>query len=305
MPTPGTFLAALPPFLPACMAALVVAAVAAAGAVLARGSTAVPAALWASAAGLCLAVEMGCRAAGWCVDPGVAAAVRLGTVAVAACPTMSLLGAKRPQYGVWQFIVASLGAVLALPALSAALVRPGTPPDVHMLERCFMLVLALIGWMNFAGTRRAVAAAFATVGLVVLMRDLLPVTWPVSAAVGERLDTAAALLLTAGAVVALIQSIRGRRGRDTSRAAPAVTARIERPFLALRETLGAAWTLRIIERFNTVATARGWPCRLSFNGLEAGGDPADTTWHRDALRAFRAIMGRFVTGDWLRRHGWE
>jgi len=304
MPTPGTFLAAMPPFLPACLAGIVVAAVAAAGALLARGSTAVPAALWAVAAGLCLAVEMGCRAAGWLVDPGVASAVRLVTVAVAACPTMSLLGAKRPQHGVWQFIVASLGAVLALPALSAALVRPGTPPDIHMLERCFMLVLALVGWMNFAGTRRAVAAAVATVGIVVLMRDFLPVAWSAPPEFGEVLDDAAAVLVAAGATLALIQSIRAGRGRCKNVAAAPVAARIERPFLALRETLGAAWTLRIAERFNTVAETRGWPCRLSFSGLEAGGDPADTAWHRDALRAFRAIMSRFVTSAWLRRHGW-
>jgi hypothetical protein len=85
----------------------------------------------------------------------------------------------------------------------------------------------------------------------------------------------------------------------------AVACRIDPPFLALRDTLGAAWALRIAERFDTVATERGWPCRLHFAGLDAGGDPADDTWHRDALRAFKALMHRFVTDAWLARHGWK
>ncbi|MFM8705778.1 MAG: hypothetical protein ACKOHG_18370, partial [Planctomycetia bacterium] len=36
-----------------------------------------------------------------------------------------------------------------------------------------------------------------------------------------------------------------------------------------------------------------------------GGDPADASWHRDASRAFKALMHRFVDDGWLTRHGWE
>lgn len=81
-------------------------------------------------------------------------------------------------------------------------------------------------------------------------------------------------------------------------------ARVARAYDAIRETLGAAWTLRIVERFNAVAEARGWPCRLHFRGLEVGGDPTDTAWQRDAVRALRALLLRFVTDDWLMRHDW-
>jgi len=53
-----------------------------------------------------------------------------------------------------------------------------------------------------------------------------------------------------------------------------------------------------------VATERGWPCRLSFHGLEVGGDSDDLDWQRDAMRALRALFRRFVTAEWLARHGW-
>jgi hypothetical protein len=102
-----------------CVAAIVAAAAACLGAFLVRGSTAVPAAAWACAAALALAAESAVRATGGLTEPAAFAAARLGVVALAMCPTMSLLGAKRPQHGVWQFIVASLAGILALPAVSA------------------------------------------------------------------------------------------------------------------------------------------------------------------------------------------
>ncbi|MFM8805341.1 MAG: hypothetical protein ACKOK8_15780, partial [Planctomycetia bacterium] len=131
----------------ASAAALLAASVAAWGAWLVRGSTAVPAALWAVAACLTLAAELGMRATGGLADPAVAAAARLVVVSLSLCPAMSLLGAKRPQHGVWQLIVATLAVVLAMPAASAVFMRPGSLPDPHPLERCFMPLLVLVGWM--------------------------------------------------------------------------------------------------------------------------------------------------------------
>jgi hypothetical protein len=79
---------------------------------------------------------------------------------------------------------------------------------------------------------------------------------------------------------------------------------IDRPFLALRETLGAAWTLRIAERFNAVATERHWPCQLGFRGLVLmEGGAGAVGWERDVLRCCRALLRRFVSDAWLARHG--
>lgn len=273
-------------------AALVAAAAAARGGVAARGSTAVPAAAWAVVAALALAAEAGAHASGGLADPATAAAARLVVVALGVCPAMSLLGAKRPQHGAWQFIVAALAVVVALPAVAARLVRPGTLPDVATPWRWFLLALVAVGWMNFAATRRGVAATLVAAGQALLARRFLPFADQSPGAPGAGLDALAACLVAAGAALAALPG---------ARRSAAGAAWIDPPFLALRETLGAAWALRIAERFNAVAAARAWPCRLGFAGLDRG-SPADGPWRADAERAFRAIARRFVSPDWLRRH---
>jgi len=286
-----------------CGCALIVAMVAAVGGWLVRGSTAVPAALWAVAAAGSLAAELAVRAAGGLADPAASAAVRLVSLALAVCPAMALLGAKRPQHGVWQFIVATLAVVLALPAVAATLVRPGTFPDVHLLGRGFLLVLVAVGWLNFVATRHGAAATLVAAGQGILLRAFLPVT--VSAPEHVPLaDMAGCLLVGLGAAVAAAQSALAA-WHAPARRGDALASRIDPPYLALRETLGAAWTLRIAERFDAVAVARGWPCRLRFGGLETGPPGGDTAWHRDAERFLRSLLRRFVSPAWLRRHGWR
>jgi hypothetical protein len=288
-----------------CIAASVAAACAVVAVWRARGSTGVPAAWWAVAACLALALDAGSRV-GAPSDPAAAARMRLVVAALAVCPAMSLLGAKRPQHGVWQLIVASLAVVIAMPALSAGLVRPGSLPDVHLLGRGFLAVLAAVGWMNFLATHNGPAATLITAGQLAVIRPFLPGIAADRALPQDSLDCMGACLIAAGAVLAaawpLVRQGGGASGRG---AVDAVSRAMNPPFLALRETLGAAWALRIAERFDTVAAARGWPCRLTFRGAEVGGDPADASWHRDALRAFKALMNRFVDDAWLARHGWE
>ncbi len=291
-----------------CVAALITAVAACAGAFLARGTTAVPAAWWACGAAVAFAFELAVRGSGGLVDPASQASARLAVVAVSLCPIMSLLGAKRPQHGVWQFIVASLAGIVALPAASAALVRPGSPPDVHALQRWFMLALVLVAAMNFAATRHGVAAVMVAFGQVILLRQFLPFVESVGQQ-GATLDAVAAWLVASGAIVAAAQSwLRQAQRRvvgtevATRRGSQADLAAFGTAYLALRETLGAAWTLRIAERFNVVAESRGWPCRLRFDGLHGGGDPDDRQWQADAVRTGRALLRRFVSPGWMRRH---
>jgi hypothetical protein len=282
-----------------CAAGIVTAVAAAGGCFLVRGSTAVPAAAWAVLAALALAAEAAASAAGWLSEPAARSAVRLAVVALAVCPTMSLLGAKRPQHGVWQFIVATLACVLALPAATAWLVRPGTMPDVHVIERFFLPILVGVGWMNFAATRHSLAAAFVSAGQV-------PLVWPFLPGVGQgepvaaATDAAAAMTVAGGAILAAVQSAWWP-ARST--AARGLAAAIDQPLLALRETLGAAWTLRIAERFNAVALDRRWPCRLHFSGFVVEPRAEGGAWEREAIRCVRALLRRFVSSDWIARHG--
>jgi hypothetical protein len=298
----------LPAPVVACLAALLSALIAVWAIVRVRGSTAVPAAGWAVAACLALALEAGARASGRLLEPSAAAAARLVVVALSLCPAMSLLGAKRPQHGVWQLIVATLAVVLILPAASALLVRPGSFPDVHMLERCFMPLLVAVGWMNFIGTGQWVAATLIAAGQYLLLRGYLPgreMETSFASAWAAKLDAFAALLIVAGCGLAVMRTVFTRQSAAQRRGAGlprGLAAEIDPPFLALRDTLGAAWALRIAERFDMVAAARGWPCRLRFGGLEEGAGRPDGGWQRDAVRTFRALARRFASADWIARH---
>lgn len=313
-------LGAFSPALVSAALAAVAAVIAAAAIWLVRGSTAVPAAAWAVAACLALAGESLARGTVPAVDPATAASLRLAVVALSLCPVMSLLGAKRPQHAVWQFIVATLAVVLCLPAATAAVVRPGSFPDVHPLERCLIAVVITVGWLNFIGTGRAVAATCVASGQGLLARGLLPLAafggGPYSAR-GDLVDLAACGLICAGGVLAVCRAAvdagRGKRkSPPPADEAAALATAVAPAFRAVRETFGAAWTLRIAERFDELAVARGWPCRLRFaEGLAVGPPVATATaaipaadWPRDARRALRALLLRFVSPAWLARHAW-
>jgi hypothetical protein len=148
--------------------------------------------------------------------------MRLVVAALAVCPAMSLLGAKRPQHGVWQLIVASLAVVIAMPALSAWLVRPGSLPDVHLLGRGFLAVLAAVGWMNFLATQNGLSATAITAGQLAVIRPFLPGIATDRALPQDSLDCFGACLIAAGAVLAMAWPVVRGRGASASNAADAL-----------------------------------------------------------------------------------
>jgi hypothetical protein len=303
----GQFLALI-----SCAVALVFVTLSCCAAWLARGSTAVPAALWSAAAAFFFALSMLQQADGE-LDITSMAIHRVVVAALSVCPVVSLLGAKRPQHGVWQLIVGTLAAVLTLPAASAVLIRPGSLPDLHILGRCLLPILVLVGWLNFVGTRRAVAATLIAVGHICLIRPLLPGVRLETTLPQAALDLFAIVFLTCGSGLALVQTVyvltRRRASSsisDFSSYDNAVFARcVNNCFFPLRETLGAAWTLRLAERFNTLADQRSWPVRLTFHGFQMRDAGKGEEWQPDAARALEALLRRFVSSAWLKRHGWE
>ena len=208
------------------------------------------------------------------------------------------------------FIVAALAAVVLLPSAGGALVRPGSVPDVHLLARLLLTGLLALGWMNALGTGRALSVSVMTLGVVVLARGFLPGVDtetsfpPASGAATHRaalVDCIGAWVVAVGAIVG---ASRRRNGREAGPAEGTFSARVDPAWKALRDTVGAAWSLRVAERFDQLAESRGWPCRLRLSGIEPRDAPGEGPWQRDGRRVLEALFRRFVTRDWLVRHRW-
>ena len=80
----------------------------------------------------------------------------------------------------------------------------------------------------------------------------------------------------------------------------------ERLWRGFRDYYGAMWALRIAQRFNETAAAKGWQRRLKWNGFVSESNPAgaaQTAMESSAAveQSFRSLLGRFVSPEWIER----
>ena len=98
------------------------------------------------------------------------------------CPSVAVLGAKRPQDRGWQFIVASLWLVAALPSLQQWFARPNAALDLHVAWRWFLLILIAIGLFNILPTRYWPTSLLTAAGQACLLTRHLPLadSWSIA-----------------------------------------------------------------------------------------------------------------------------
>ena len=230
---------------------------------------------------------------------GVGWPTSLRYVAAAATllPVMSVLGAKRPQHRAWQWIVASLWAVLLVPVVQSGLFSRGGPLEIHVAWRVFLAVLILMGLVNFCFTRFALPAVLVAAGQTALLWPQLPAVrathgWP---PVGWS-------LLAAAVVMWSLRVSDSPRCPDGSRCPPG----LQRLWLIFRDHYGLMWALRVVERFNAAATMYDWPLRLSWEGFTSVRHdgplpplPPDVQQRVDT--AFRSLLRRFLSSETIDR----
>lgn len=206
------------------------------------------------------------------------------------CPLMALLGAKRPQHAAWQWIVGSLWLILCLPAFEWWLFHGGQPRELHLARSFFLGLLAVIGMGNMLFTRYAVAAMLLGAGQLALIGPFV---------LGERLPASAALpalglgcLLAATAAAGL-----------AARRAPVATWPLNRVWIDFRDSYGAVWAVRQMDRVNAVARQQGWNLVLTWQGFE--GPDGESINHLSAeqeselVGTLRSLLTRFVSPEWL------
>ena len=243
----------------------------------------------------------------------LAAALRYAAAMLTFCPTLSLLGAKRPQDRAWHLIVLTLWIVLTLPVAQIGMNR-SHQVDPPMAWQLLMLALLAIGVANRLGTRLWFAACLGAVAQLLLLgfiwRDEEPAGLSRLLGSAEQPTVLAALV---GLVLSqLLTTIRLRRPSPATRA-------LDRVWLDFRDHVGVLWALRVAERFNATCQKEHWPVTLSWVGLQAAlsqgatttadaesaaprGDPLrllNADQQRLVDRNLRSLIRRFVSNSWI------
>lgn len=240
----------------------------------------------------------GCEVLLLCVadqsPPRWAAHLRFFAAATTFCPTMAQLGAKRPQDRAWQFIVASLWVVVALPAAQSLVYAPGRSLDLDATWRWFLLLLIVLGAANGLPTRFWPSWLLVAIAQGLLFAGQLPLGLqafgPTGVAMALGLLTAAAALASFGLPRAV---------QDDSA--------FDRQWRDFRDAFGTLWALRIAERFNAAASMYGWSVRLHWRGLVRDGDSGNLESsgklhvEDDATlqQVWHSLVLRFVSPEWL------
>jgi hypothetical protein len=224
------------------------------------------------------------------MGPATATAWRYLAAVGTFCPAMALLGAKRPQDGGWQFIVASLWLILSLPALQTMVFAPASRLDLHPAWRAFLMLLVTVTLANYLPTRFGLSAVLFAAAQLLLLHAHTPIPWP------GRDSTAVLIAVGLAVLAATLAGIVPPRRRGT------ITPS-DRAWLDFRNAFGAVWALRVMERINQAARSSGGPDVLQWDGFADGCDPLDekSGVGESLSTTIRMLLRRFVSADWIER----
>ncbi len=188
------------------------------------------------------------------------------------CAGVAVLGARRPQAGVWNLVVLGLLTVLVLPLAENLLVGPR---PLGSLRLVFLGAILMVTVINYLPTRLGWAAFLLGIGVL-----------------GELL----ALAGLAGAwgrwcVMAAVWVGWWSWLRADDRPGSA----FNRLWLDFRDRYGLFWAQRMREYFNQAASNAGWPVRLYWQGLvlPKGATPPEPAVLENMVATLRSLLQRF------------
>lgn len=246
--------------------------------------------VWALAAWIAWGICAGLRSYWGDHAPAWLSPCEVGAVALSLCPAVSVLGAKRPQHRAWNFVVASLWGVLVLSSVEFVLLRPGQRLVLGDARGIFLLLLVLVGAVNYIPTRFGLAAVLLAAGQILALAPHGPLRGFSLEAYGS-----VAGLVLAGAAFGVAWGMTRRR-----RAA----GPLDRVWQDFRDAYGLFWGLRVMERVNATARQLGWNVELRWSGFvdPQSGQPLGqlSPAQQEALRqALRGLLRRFVSHAFL------
>ena len=226
--------------------------------------------------------------------------LRFAAAVLLFCPTIALLGGKRPQNSAWQFIVLTLWGILALPAFEITIRGRGEALLIDPVRSWFLVVLIGVSAVNHLPTRFRIAAVQSAAAQALLLWPQLP--WSGMAA--WRPPVWLAMLVLVGAAWSARRAA-ARMPNATPSAHDVVELRSwSYVWLDFRDWFGTVWSVRMMERLNATAIAHEWPMALGWDGFVWQGDNgADMRLAQEqrasAVEALRALLLRFVSREWI------
>ncbi len=223
------------------------------------------------------------------LEPAHHAAWRFLAATSTLCPGIALLGAKRPQDRSWQWIVASLWLIIALPAIQQLVLHKSGTLEIHPARAWFMLGLILFCVSNSVLSRYWPAVLVAGCGQVGLLGPFLPIPLQ-SASSSEWTWGIAAISLS------VLLTLVGFLARQSARP-------LDQVWLDFRNWFGLVWSLRFMEQMNAVARQNGWNVVLQWSGFRAFDGSSEWELPPDQARVLRQslqnLLRRFVSTEWI------
>lgn len=205
------------------------------------------------------------------------------------CPGIALLGAKRPQNAAWQWIVASLWLVIALPAVQQLVFQRVGTLELHAARSWFTLGLILFCMANSCLSRYWFAVLLGGCGQLLMLEPHLPLPGILLGGIGWSWG----MIAVAFAVPVAWLSGSWKSNADS----------LDHVWLDFRNRFGIVWSLRMMEQFNSVARANGWQLVLQWNGFRA--PDGSTNWQlsseqtRVLRQSLQNLLRRFVSPEWI------
>ena len=254
-----------------------------------RGTTLIGAWSWAVAAIASLtAIELALSQSSNAGAPNWASPLRFAAACLTVCPTVAVLGAKRPQDKAWHWIVLSLWIVLCIPAANAAFFHPSGAVELHIAQSMFLAALILLGPASYLPTRCAASAVLVTAGQILLFAE----QWPAAAL--EWTSHAWQIGVAAYALGIAASPLARRRRPDSG-----PDASLDAAWRDFRDSFGSFWALRVLTRLNAAAEMNRWPVLLGWSGFrpnerEPAGENAQTVALPAIRRSLHSMLRRFV-----------
>jgi hypothetical protein len=223
-------------------------------------------------------------------EGSVVAPLRLAAIVLSFCPLVALLGAKRPQYAAWNFVVLSLWAIVALPAAENLFLHRGREVAMGDARGWFLWMLILLGPINFVPTRFWMPAIMLAGGQIIALSPHLPLLRREVVR-----DSSMVGLLVATCALGAAWLITQKRSRAANR--------YDRVWLDFRDSFGLLWGLRVQERINAVAKQESWDLELTWSGFQSPstGKPLVEVPAviEPALRtSLKGLLRRFTSKEW-------